>query len=114
MATRKSGKGASQQPAQRQLADVRREAQRFKRAASNLSNAAVELWGARVDLALSSGDEEAAAELLRSPARSLAFKSSRLRPVEGAARPIAGGETQFYDSNGNCGCGGGGTGTAGW
>jgi hypothetical protein len=114
MATRKSGGGGAKPSGQ--ISDVRREAEKFKKAAAGFGQAVVELWSARIDVAISAGDEEEIAELVKNPARALAL-GGRAGTVGGraaTARPIEGTETQLYDSNGNCGCGGDGTGTAGW
>jgi hypothetical protein len=100
----KSAKGSSGKSAERQLADLQREAQRFREATSNLSNAAVELWGARTESALAPGDKESAERAVVRPERPD-------RPG-GPRRPST--DTGFYDSNTNCGCGGTDTGTAGW
>jgi hypothetical protein len=107
--TKKSGKGASRQSSQR-LANVRREAQRFKRAAAEVTDAAVELWSARVDLALSSGDEETARQLLLNPVEAFKAPGGGAGGAGTAGRATAGAaaakgeETMIYDTNTNCGC----------
>jgi len=71
---------------------VRRAADAQLEAYAEASKSMINVWRARLDLALSLDDEPSIRDILQNP----------------------GGETGFWDTNTNCGAGCGGGGTAGW